>query len=215
MLDTHSSRLPDQYELDDYQQMAIGLRQLRYPDDMPLLRRWMHSGHVIPQWHLNKPISELNVHFEKMLADDHQRLYLIGVNGQWVGYTEIYEAARDRLARYYPANDDDFGWHLLIGELSAYGNGYLRPIVRTLSHFIFEHTPARRIVGEPDHSAKAYEVVAEGLCYEPGGLIHMPEKIAMLYFCDRDRFLTANPREAAEVDRQAAAGHWWRRVVDQ
>lgn len=203
MLDTHSSRLPDQYELDDFQHTAIGLRQVRYPEDMPRLYRWMHAGHVIPQWHLNKPTTELNVHFEKMLADDHQRLYLISVNGQWVGYAEIYEAARDRLARYYPAEPEDVGWHLLIGELSAYGKGHLRPIVRTLSHFIFQHTPARRIVGESDHSVQAYEVVAEGLCYESKGLIHMPEKIAMLYLCDRDRFLAAYPLGADPLGVQA------------
>ncbi|QJD58251.1 acetyltransferase [Pseudomonas sp. gcc21] len=205
MLDTRSSQLPDQYQLDDYQHTCIGLRQVRYPEDMPLLYRWMHAGHVVPQWQLNKPMTELNVHFEKMLADDHQRLYLISVDGQWVGYAEIYEAARDRLARYYPAEVDDFGWHLLIGELSAFGKGHLRPIVRMLSHFIFEYSPARRIVGEPDHSVKAYEVVAEALCYESQGLIHMPEKTAMLYFCERARFLATYPREASALGVQVGA----------
>lgn len=207
MPETRSSQLPDQYQLDDYQQTSIGLRQVRYPEDMPLLHRWMHNGHVIPQWQLNKPMTELSVHFEKMLADDHQRLYLVSVNGQWAGYAEIYEAARDRLARYYSAETDDFGWHLLIGELSAFGKGHLRPIVRTLSHFIFEHTPARKIVGEPDHSVKAYEVVAEALCYESQGLIEMPEKTAVLYFCNRERFLATYPRETSEQSVSAGAEH--------
>lgn len=206
MLDTLSSRLPDHYELIDSHQIAVGLRQLRYPDDMPLVHRWMHAGHVIPQWHLHKPTMELNVHFEKMLADDHQRLYLISVEGHLVGYAEIYEPARDRLARYYPAQPDDVGWHLLIGELSAYGKGYLRPIVHMLSHFIFEHSPARRIIGEPDQSVTAYEVVAEALCYEMQGQIQMPEKTAVLYFCERERFLADFPLRTNNSEPQVEAG---------
>lgn len=205
MLDTLSSRLPETFEIADQQGSTIGLRQVRYPEDIPLLYSWMHADHVIPQWQLNKPLPELKVHFEKMLADDHQRLYLVGVDGEWVGYAEVYEGARDRLARYYQSRTDDLGWHLLIGELSAFGKGHLRAIVRGISHFIFAHSPAQRIVGEPDHKVKPYEVVARELCYEPQGLIEMPEKTAMLYYCQRDTFLSTFPRDpelaAVEVAR--------------
>lgn len=51
-----------------------------------------------------------------MLADDHQRLMIVGINGQDVGYAEIYEGKRDRLARYYKGEDNDLGWHLLFGR---------------------------------------------------------------------------------------------------
>jgi acetyl CoA:N6-hydroxylysine acetyl transferase len=188
-----SAQLPDHYELADYADVRVGLRQVRYPEDLPLLHRWMHLEHVIPQWQLNKSLVELSVYFEKMLADDHQRLYLVSVNGEWVGYTELYEGARDRLGRYYDGQADDLGWHLLLGEASAFGKGYLRAIIRMLSHFIFAHSAAKRIVGEPDHSVKPYAVVAEALCYEAQRLIVMPEKTAMLYYCPRARFLTTYP----------------------
>ncbi len=59
-----------------------------------------------------------------MLADDHQRLMIVGINGQDVGYAEIYEGKRDRLARYYKGEDNDLGWHLLFGEKSAFGQGF-------------------------------------------------------------------------------------------
>ena len=160
----------------------------RYPEDMALVHKWMHEPHVIPQWQLNKSELELQVYYEKALADDHHRILIVGVNGQDVGYTEIYEGKRDRLGRYYDGDDTDLGWHLLFGEKSAFGQGYLRPVMRMLGFYIFEHAPSTKIVGEPDHTVKPYAVVVEELCYEAQRLIPMPEKTAMLYYCFKDKF---------------------------
>ncbi len=184
---TLSRQLPDFYEYYE-DETQFYLRQMQYPQDLALLHKWMHEAHVIPQWQLNKTEIELQVYYEKMLADDHHRLLIVGVNGQDVGYTEIYEGKRDRLGRYYPADETDLGWHLLFGEKSAFGQGFLRPTMRLLSFYIFENAASQKIVGEPDHCVKPYAVVVEALCYEAQHLIPMPEKTAMLYYCFRDRF---------------------------
>ncbi|MBD0210889.1 acetyltransferase, partial [Acinetobacter baumannii] len=143
---TLSQKLPDYFEYIE-NDVSYSLRQVQYPQDIPLLHRWMHEPHVIPQWQLNKSEIELKVYFEKMLADDHQRLMIVGINGQDVGYAEIYEGKRDRLARYYKGEDNDLGWHLLFGEKSAFGQGFLRPTIRLLNFYIFENSPTNRIVG--------------------------------------------------------------------
>lgn len=184
---TLSQKLPNYYSYHE-DGVKFSLIQVSYPEHIELLHRWMNMPHIIPQWQLNKSLTELSVYFEKMLADDHQRLYLVGINDEWVGYTEIYEGARDRLSGYYDADENDLGWHLLLAEQTAFGKGYLRTIIRLLSFFIFEHSPASKIVGEPDASVKPYEVVAQSLKYMPQYLIQMPEKTAMLYFCDRKAF---------------------------
>lgn len=184
---TRAQQLPDDYDI----HMAghtYHLQQVRYPDDLPLLHRWMHSEHVIEQWQLNLPMSKLAVHFEKMLADDHQRLYLVLRDGRALGYAEIYEAQRDRLARYDDVDADDMGWHLLIGETDLVGQGLLRPIALLLSDFIFQHSRAQKIVGEPDEGVQAYAWVAKALSYEWQRPLQMPEKTASLYYCYRAQF---------------------------
>lgn len=186
-MNTISQQLPDFYEYYE-NETQFYLRQVQYPQDIPLLHRWMHEPHVIPQWKLNQSELDLMVYFDKMLADDHQRLLIVGINGQDVGYTEIYEGQRDRLGRYYEGHQDDLGWHLLFGEKSAFGRGYLRPVIRMLSFYIFEHAQSVKIVGEPDHTVKPYAAVVEELCYEAQRLIPMPEKTAMLYYCYREKF---------------------------
>ena len=184
---TLSQQLPDFYEYYENSN-TFYLRQVKYPDDMALLHKWMHEPHVIPQWQLNKSETDLKVYFEKQLADDHHRLFIVGVDGQDVGYAEIYEAKRDRLSRYYTAHELDLGWHLLFGEKSAFGKGYLRTVARLLNFYIFEHANSLKIVGEPDSTVKPYAAVVEEMCYETQGILRMPEKDAMLYYCFRNTF---------------------------
>ena len=184
---TLSSQLLDEFHYEE-RGIAYGLRAVQLPQDFPLLYKWMHEPHVIPQWQLNKSETDLKVYFEKQLADDHHRLFIVGVDGQDVGYAEIYEAKRDRLSRYYIAHELDLGWHLLFGEKSAFGKGYLRTVARLLNFYIFEHANSLKIVGEPDSTVKPYAAVVEEMCYETQGILRMPEKDAMLYYCFRDTF---------------------------
>lgn len=130
---------------------------------------------------------------KKMLADDHQRLYLVGINGEWVGYAEVCEVARDRLSGHYTADKNDLGWHLLLAEAQDVGKGYLRAIMRLLSFFIFEHSPAKKIVGEPDASVKPYEVVAQEFNYMPQYQIVMPEKLQCYIFVPKKGFIVSLP----------------------
>ena len=185
---TITQNLPDTFSIEAYQK-TFALRPVNYPDDMPLLYKWMHAEHVVDQWQLHLPMPQLKTHFEKMLADDHQRLYLILCDDKPIGYTEIYETARDRLSHYYKAKETDMGWHILLGDPAVVGKGYLKPTGLMISKFIFEHTEAKKIVGEPDSKVEVYQWLADSFAYRVQRLIEMPEKTAALYFCNRDEFL--------------------------
>ncbi|MCG3880095.1 GNAT family N-acetyltransferase [Psychrobacter sp. Ps6] len=185
---TITQSLPDTFSIEAYQK-TFALRAVSYPEDMPLLYQWMHAEHVVDQWQLHLPMSQLKTHFEKMLADDHQRLYLILCDDEPIGYTEIYETARDRLSNYYKAKDTDMGWHILLGDPAVVGKGYLKPTGMMISKFIFEQTDAKKIVVEPDSKVQVYRWVADSFAYRVQRLIEMPEKTASLYFCNRDEFL--------------------------
>ncbi len=184
---TISSRLPDTYEVSALNK-TFGLRPVNYPDDMKLLYKWMHAEHVVEQWQLHLPMPMLKVHFEKMLKDDHHRLYMILCDNKPIGYTEIYEAARDRLSYYYKAKENDMGWHILLGESEVVGRGYLKPTASMISDFIFSNTEADKIVGEPDSEIGIYKWIANSFGYFLQRTIDMPEKKAALYFCNRDDF---------------------------
>ncbi|NMM39601.1 GNAT family N-acetyltransferase [Pseudoalteromonas arctica] len=185
---TLSRTLPNEFLL-SMNKLNYELQQVRYPDDLALLHRWMHTDHVIPQWQLNKPELELHIFFEKMLADDHQRLYIMLIDGQPAGYAEIYECKRDRIARYYSAEENDMGIHLLIGEKHFLGRGHLAPLLSMLADFIFSTSPTTtKIICEPDSKVEQFHRLSNGLGYEEQKKIKLPEKTASLFFFTRDRF---------------------------
>ncbi len=198
-MNTISSRLPDHF---DYQENGIcyTLRALKLPQDLSLLYKWMHEPHVIPQWQLDIPEIELAVYFEKMSVDDHQRLYIIQIDNRDVGYLEIYEAKRDRLGLYYNADENDLGWHILLGETDVVGKGHFRACMRTMCFFVFENSKATtKIVGEPSVEVKSYEYVADQIAFEAQKVIHMPEKNAVLYHCFRNKFYEVCKNENVEL----------------
>lgn len=184
---TISKKLPESFEYSE-KNIQYGLREVILPQDFPLLFKWMHEPHVVSQWQMDKPELELEVYFERMAVDDHQRLYIIQIQGRDVGYLEIYEAARDRLALYYAADPHDLGWHVLLGEKDVVGKGHFRAVMRMMSYFIFENSLADKIVGEPDENVKSYGYVADEIAFEAQKKIKMPEKTAVLYHCFRKEF---------------------------
>lgn len=186
-MSTISQQMPNFYNIKSYGK-KFSLRSVCYPQDMNLLYQWMHAEHVVEQWQLHLPMKQLKWHFEKALADDHQRLYIISCEDQPIGYTEIYEASRDRLSQYYKAKSTDMGWHVLLGNTDVVGRGYLRPTGMLITDFIFQNTPAQKVVGEPDSTVEVYKWVADSFGYHAQRIISMPEKSATLYFCHRDEF---------------------------
>ncbi|MCZ3030117.1 UNVERIFIED_CONTAM: acetyltransferase [Acinetobacter baumannii] len=184
---TKSNSLPSYYKIKNsgilYEFLAFDIKR-----DFNKVLKWMHEPHVIPQWQLNKDKIELGVYFEKMIIDDHQKLFIIKISGRSVGYLEIYEAKRDRLSLYYDADEHDMGWHILLGESDVVGKGHFRTIMRMICFFIFENSFAEKIVGEPDVNVKSYQYVADQIAFESQGVIDMLEKKATLYHCYRKKF---------------------------
>lgn len=190
-METISQKLPQRFIYHE-KNIRYGLRAVVLNQDFPLLYKWMHEPHVIQQWQMDKPELELKVYFERMSVDDHQRLYIIQINDRDIGYLEIYEAARDRLGLYYSADSSDLGWHILFGETDVVGQGHFRAVMRMMSYFIFENSSAKKIVGEPDENVKSYSYVEKEIAFEPQCKIQLPEKVAVLYHCFREKFYQKN-----------------------
>jgi siderophore synthetase component/RimJ/RimL family protein N-acetyltransferase len=174
----------------------IGHFEMRLFDlekDLDLLHRWMNSEHVIQFWQLNKSQDELKTHFEEMLADPHQELVIISLDGEDLVYFEIYSATGDRIEGKYQQQDHDWGYHGLIGEISSIGKGLAIPIAKETMRYIFECKKAQRIISEPDEQAIASEKVDLRLGFEFQHYIDFPEKRAKLFILEKNTFYKLNP----------------------
>jgi RimJ/RimL family protein N-acetyltransferase len=150
------------------------------PDqDLPLIRGWMNDPAVARYWELDGPPERTDAHVREQLELPHTHPLLARLSGRPIGYWELYQAAEDRLAAYYPAEADDLGVHLLIGESDCRGIGLGSVLLRALAEAAQRMRP-RRIVAEPDERNLASLRAFAAAGFLDGGAIELPEKRATL-----------------------------------
>lgn len=154
------------------------------PDkDLPIIHRWMNDPAVARHWELAGPIDRAADHLAEQRASPHTEPYLARLAGRPIGYWEVYRAAEDRLAAYYPARPDDVGIHLLIGEPDLRGLGLGTMLLATLCDAVQRESHCR-VVAEPDelNTASVRAFLAAG--FTATGTITLPEKRATLVIRD-------------------------------
>lgn len=163
-------------------------RRLDPTADLDLVLGWMRQPHVAAFWELDVPRARLAGYLEQAAGDDHQEVLIGFVDGRPVSYWELYWAARDRLAAYYPARLHDQGVHLLIGPPELVGRGLGRALLGAVVAWQLEREPATtRVVAEPDVRNAASLRVFERCGFRRVGELELPEKRAALMVRERPR----------------------------
>lgn len=170
-------------------QRTIGFREAT-DEDVELVHKWMNEEHVYPFWNLNISIDRFKNHFQKALADAHQTLYIGMVDGEVMSYWESYWVKGDVLEKFYQAGAQDQGVHLLIGEKDFLGAGYALPLLRAMVRFQFQHAQTTKVVAEPDIRNEKMIHIFEQCGFTPIAPVTLPDKKALLMFCEREDFET-------------------------
>lgn len=150
------------------------------PDrDLPLLHRWMNEPAVDEYWQLAGSRDRTAEYLAEQQDLTHTRGFIGRLSGRAVGYWEVYRAAEDRLGRYYPAEPEDLGVHLLIGEADCRGIGLGAVLLGALADAL-QRDHSCRVVAEPDErnlpSIKAFTRAG----FHRVATIALPEKNAAL-----------------------------------
>ena len=150
------------------------------PDrDLPLIHRWMNDPEVARYWELDGPLERTADHVYAQVALPYTRPLLARLGGRAIGYWELYQAAADPLAGYYPAEPDDLGIHLLIGEEDCRGLGLGSLLLCALADAVQRERPCR-LVAEPDERNLASVRAFTAAGFTALGALDLPEKRATL-----------------------------------
>jgi RimJ/RimL family protein N-acetyltransferase len=154
------------------------------PDrDLPIIHQWMNDPVVARYWQLDGPVERTARYLTEQRDLAHAEPYLARLRGRPAGYWEIYRAAEDRLADYYPGRPDDVGIHLLIGEPDLRGLGLGTLMLTALCDAIQQESRCR-VVAEPDERNTASVRAFVGAGFTPSATITLPEKRATLVIRD-------------------------------
>ncbi|MCE9663401.1 acetyltransferase [Halomonas sp. M5N1S17] len=168
---------------------TFSLRLIEPERDLERFVHWMHLPRVAEFWEQAWPADELADFVAQRLADPHT-LPLIGeFDGRPFGYFELYWAAEDRLAPYYPWASFDRGLHLLVGEEDVRGAHFVDAWLGALSHYAYLAEPrTRRLVLEPRHDNRRLFRHLERLGLSRLRDFDFPHKRASLVMGQRERF---------------------------
>ncbi|MFE9749703.1 GNAT family N-acetyltransferase [Saccharothrix saharensis] len=155
--------------------------------DLDLVHRWMQAPHVVAFWHQAWPRERWAEELRRQLSGRHSLPVLVSRgDDDPVIYLEVYRAARDVVARVYPARPHDLGLHVAVGELGMTDRGLVRRLLPVLSEALFDADPrCTRVLLEPDvRNRRAIASFTAG-GFAPVGEVLLPDKVALLMVCTR------------------------------
>ncbi|WP_367137666.1 GNAT family N-acetyltransferase [Saccharothrix sp. HUAS TT1] len=149
--------------------------------DLDLVHRWMQAPHVAAFWHQAWPRERWERELRHQLSGLHSLPVLVSQGEDPVMYLEVYRAARDVVARVYPARPHDLGLHVAVGELGMTDRGLVRGLLPVLTSALFDADPrCTRVLLEPDvRNRRAIASFTAG-GFAPVGEVLLPDKVAVL-----------------------------------
>ena len=150
-------------------------------DDAARLARWMAQPHVERWWRQDWSVERWAEEIERQAAGQHSIPCVAVVDAEDFGYVELYRVRHDRLAEYYAAEDHDWGVHVAIGDVTGFGRGLGRQLLRAVADAALRADPAcQRVVAEPDIENTASVRAFQAAGFDPQGELQLPEKTALL-----------------------------------
>lgn len=141
----------------------------------------MAQPHILKWWEQDWSVERWAQAIEEQVAGEHSIPCLISIDGEDLGYVELYRVRHDRLAEYYAWQEHDWGVHVAIGDPNRLGLGLGRRLLRALVDALLRADPlSGRVVAEPDitnvGSVRAFEAAG----FVTQGELELPEKRALL-----------------------------------
>lgn len=173
---------------------TISLRRTDPERDLDQFHEWHNQSRVAFFWELDKTKEELKDYMEKSLRDEHLIPMIVEIDGESVGYFEMYWVREDRLGPYYDSDAFDRGFHVLIGNKKFLGQNYTDSVLKSALHFLFLDDPrTRRVMAEPRHdNQKILKYAEESIGWKQLKIFDFPHKRAVLLENSREVFFGGN-----------------------
>lgn len=174
---------------------GLRLREIDLDADTPLLHRWFGLPYASFWGMQDKTAHEVRAAYATLVQSGHAMAYV----GLWhdapAFLVECYDPAHDPLGQHYRVMPGDVGMHFFVGPPQVPQRGHTRRVFRVLMRFIFERLHARRVVVEPDVRNDKVHVLNREMGFAYRGTVQLPDKLAALAFCTRERFIQSQPEE--------------------
>jgi acetyl CoA:N6-hydroxylysine acetyl transferase len=173
---------------------TVTFRLTNIEKDLDIFHEWHNSPRVSFFWELNQSKEELKDYMEKGLKKPHQIPMLVEMDGEALGYYEMYWVPEDRLGPYYDHDAFDRGFHFLIGNKKFLGYNITDSVIKSGLHLLFlDEARTRRIMAEPRHdNQKVLKYAEASIGWKKLKEFDFPHKRAALLENSREIFFGGN-----------------------
>jgi hypothetical protein len=172
--------------------MSFTFRCLDARADAPLLHSWVTQPYASFWGMLSASVEDVAEEYTRIQTSGHHHA-LLGLDGGIPAFLmEEYLPASSPLAAVYPVLPGDLGMHLLVAPPSnAPVAGYTTAVMDAVLGRLFAKPGVDRIVVEPDARNTRIHALNARLGFQPAGLVILPDKEALLSFCNHDDYVAA------------------------
>lgn len=166
--------------------MPYAIRDADAETDATPISTWMNLPHLVRTWEYAWSPDRWRRHLRAQAAGTYSRAFIGNYDGAAVAYLEVYRAARDVVAQYYPAAPHDLGVHAAIGDPAFLRKGVASALLPGVVDSLFaREADCTTIVFDPDHRNAAARAVCEGVGATLLGEYDMSHRRMALYVIER------------------------------
>ncbi len=178
---------------------TLDMRPFDMEQDLLVIHDWVNRDYAKKFWQMDGPVQMLEAFYIKNCCCDYSSTFVGLIDGEHAFLIEPYWPMREPVGKYYDAQPDDYGFHIMVRPPSAATSSLLINTFRTALEYMFTLPAIGRVIGEADNKNHKLDALTRLVGYKLQEVIIMPEKLANLTICTRESYCDKFPECAPQV----------------
>lgn len=181
---------------------TLEMRPFNIRQDLLVIHDWVNRDYAKKFWQMDGPLQTLEAFYIKNSCCDYSSSFVGLINGEHAFLIEPYWPMRESVGKYYDAQPDDYGFHIMVKPPTAATTSLLINTFRTALEYMFSFQKIGRVIGEADHRNAKLDALIRLVGYKLQEVVTMPDKVANLTVCTRESYCEKFPEFRAVFDQQ-------------
>ncbi|WP_438425662.1 GNAT family N-acetyltransferase [Aquimarina macrocephali] len=166
----------------------IHIRHFDIETDSTVLHDWVNRDYAVFWGMQQSSVEKVKAEYAKLILPDHYDIFVGVYKERPVFVLERYHPQHDLIGKYYPAQNNDCGIHIIVAP-SSEGKieNFTWYMFDTIMNFVFRDEKVHRIIVEPDIRNKKMFAICQRVGFQLDTIVELPHKTAQLAFLTRQK----------------------------
>ncbi|EIC84994.1 GNAT family N-acetyltransferase [Serratia sp. M24T3] len=169
-------------------------------DDASLIHSWVTRDYARFWGMQNDSLEQVAAFYQQLAAKNPQAVMIGCCDGKPVFLMEFYRASEDDVGKFYAAQPDDYGMHILIAPANKPVKQFSWQVFTVVMDYMFSQPQVGRVVVEPDVRNNKIHPLNKRAGFRYQQTIDMGHKTAWLAFCQREDYQQALTKESLNMN---------------